>query len=35
MQYTWKRFRWLAGTIALQIVTLSLAALFLVATSSH
>lgn len=35
MEYTWKPFRWLAGTIALQVVTLSLAALLLVAMSSH
>ncbi|WP_261209144.1 hypothetical protein [Laspinema sp. D2d] len=34
MDYTWKPFLWLAGTIALQVVTLSLAALMLVAFSS-
>ncbi|WP_254564318.1 hypothetical protein [Oscillatoria sp. HE19RPO] len=35
MDYTWKPFLWLAGTIALQVVTLSVAALMLVAISSH
>jgi hypothetical protein len=29
MEYTWKPFRWLAQTIALQIVTLTVAALML------
>ncbi|MCT7973930.1 hypothetical protein [Laspinema olomoucense] len=35
MDYTWKPFLWLAGTIALQVVTLSVAALMLGAISSH
>jgi hypothetical protein len=34
MEYTWKPFRWLAGTIALQVVTLSVAALMLVVVMS-
>lgn len=33
MEYSWKPFRWLAGTIALQLVTLSIAALVLGAIS--
>lgn len=35
MDYTWKPFLWLFGTIALQVVTLSFAAVIVVAISSH